>query len=156
MVWLRLGRLVDDRGALDTAQGEEKMTFIDLHPIASAWTGEIVSALVALALFADAAQIFFARSSTKAELAATGFPDSAGPVIGVAALVCAMCYAIPQTAVPGAILVTGFLGGAICTHFRLGEMGSPPQIISLVLGLMAWGGLYLRYPEVRSLLPIGI
>jgi hypothetical protein len=65
-------------------------------------------------------------------------------------------YAIPQTAVLGAILVTGFLGGAICTHFRLGSIVSPPQMISLVLGVMAWGGIYLRYPALRTLLPISI
>ena len=113
MVWLRLGR-----------QSEEKMTFIDLHPIASDWTGEILSALVALALFADAAQIFFARSSTKAELTATGFPESAASPLAIMALLCAILYAIPQTAVLGAIVTTGFLGGAICTHFRLGKLAS--------------------------------
>ena len=142
MVWLRLGR-----------QSEEQMTFIDLHPIASAWTGEILSALVALALFADAAQIFFARSSTKAELTATGFPESAASPLAIMALVCAILYAIPQTAVLGAIVTTAFLGGAICTHFRLGKLASAPQIVSLVLGLMAWGGLYLRNAHLRELLP---
>jgi hypothetical protein len=69
-------------------------------------------------------------------------------------LVCALLYAIPQTAMLGAIVVTGFLGGAICTHVRLGELASPPQVICLLLGLMAWGGLYLRDPRVRALLPL--
>ena len=66
---------------------------------------------------------------------------------------CAILYALPPTAILGAILVTGFLGGAICTHFRLGRMVSPPQIVSLVLGVMAWGGLYLRIGDLRNLLP---
>ena len=48
----------------------------------------------------------------------------------------------------------GFLGGAICTHFRLGEIGSPPQIVCLVLGIMTWAGLYLRNPTLRKLLPL--
>ena len=122
---------------------------------AGLWTGRALSLLVVLALFGVAANMLLAKSSANAQLAATGFPDSAGPLIGITAIVCAVIYAIPQTSVLGAILITGFLGGAICTHFRLGEMGSAPQIISLVLGVLAWGGLYLRYPEVRGLLPIG-
>ena len=121
---------------------------------AGLWTGRALSLLVVLALFGVAANMLLAKSSAHAQLAATGFPDSAGALIGVTAIVCAVIYAIPQTSVLGAILITGFLGGAICTHFRLGELGSPPQIISLVLGMLAWGGLYLRYPEVRGLLPI--
>ena len=121
---------------------------------AGLWTGRALSLLVVLALFGVAANMLLAKSSAHAQLAATGFPDSAGPLIGITAIVCAVIYAIPQTSVLGAILITGFLGGAICTHFRLGGMGSPPQIISLILGMIAWGGLYLKYPELRGLLPI--
>jgi len=121
---------------------------------AGLWAGRALSLLVVLALFGVAANMLLAKSSAHAQLAATGFPDSAGPLIGITAIVCAVIYAIPQTSVLGAILITGFLGGAICTHFRLGEMGSPPQIISLILGMIAWGGLYLKYPELRGLLPI--
>ncbi|WP_204312001.1 DoxX family protein, partial [Escherichia coli] len=75
------------------------------------------------------------------------------PVLGTIMLICAVLYALPQTATLGAIVVTGFLGGAICTHVRLGEFGSPPQVICLLLGLMAWGGLYLRDTRIRALLP---
>ena len=128
--------------------------FTTSHFTAGLWAGRALSLLVVLALFGVAANMLLAKSSAHAQLAATGFADSVGPMIGIAAIVCAVIYAIPQTSVLGAILVTGFLGGAICTHFRLGEIGSPPQIISLVLGMLAWGGLYLRYPEVRGLLPI--
>ena len=49
------------------------------------------------------------------------------------------------------ILVTGFLGGAICAYVRIGELGSQPEIISLLLGAMTWGGLYLRHPRIRPL-----
>jgi hypothetical protein len=128
--------------------------FIESHLTACLWAGRVLSSLVVLALLGVAATMLFAKSVAHAQLAATGFADSAGPMIGIIALVCTMFYVIPQTAVLGAILVTGFLGGAICTHFRLGAIASPPQIISLVLGVMAWGGLYLRYAEVRRLLPI--
>ena len=132
------------------------MEFVNSHPTACAWAGRALTVLVTLALFAAAAKILFSRSTTKAEFAATGFADSAATPLSIVILVCAILYAIPQTAVLGGILVTGFLGGAICTHFRLGAIASPPQIISLVLGLMTWGGLYLRNGHVRSLLPFVI
>jgi hypothetical protein len=126
------------------------------YPAACLWAGRILSLLVVLALLGVGATMLLKRTAAHAQLAATGFPDGAGPVIGITAIVCALLYAVPQTAGLGAILVTGFLGGAICTHFRLGETGSPPQMVSVVLGLMTWGGLYLRYPELRSFLPIGL
>jgi hypothetical protein len=129
------------------------MTLVDSHPVACAWAGAVLSALVALALFLDAANILSQRPSARAELAATGFSESAALPLGIITLVCAILYAIPQTAVLGAILVTGFLGGAICTHFRLGKLASPPQIASFILGLMAWGGLYLRNADLHGLLP---
>ena len=129
------------------------MTSLDSHPLAWELIGRVLSALVALALLAEGIKTLFRRSSTDAELAATGFSKSAAIPLGIVTLVCAVLYVVPQTAVLGAILVTGFLGGAICTHFRLGRMVSPPQIVSLVLGVMAWGGLYLRIGDLRNLLP---
>ena len=127
---------------------------INSHPTVGQWAGRILSALVVLALLADAAVNLFAPAILKAEMDATGFAPSSGPALGVVMLVCAILYGIPRTATLGAILITGFLGGAICTHFRLGEIGSPPQLICLVLGVITWAGLYLRNPTVRSLLPL--
>ncbi|BCQ29740.1 DoxX family protein (plasmid) [Caballeronia sp. NK8] len=118
------------------------------------WAGRIISGLVVLALLADAASILTFPSSMQATFAATGFPDNLAPTLGMIVLVCTVLFAIPRTAVLGAILLTGLLGGAICTHFRLGEIGSPPQIISLVLGALVWGALYLRDARVKRLLPL--
>lgn len=126
----------------------------DSKRAAAMWTGRTMTTLVALALLADAISILMFPASMQANFAATGFPDSVAPMLGIIVLVCALLYAFPRTAMLGAILVTGFLGGAICTHFRLGEIASPPQIISVLLGLMTWGGLYLRNMRMRSLLPI--
>jgi DoxX-like family len=120
------------------------------------WMGRALSCLVVLALLADAAVSLFTPRMTGAEMEKTGFSPSLAPALGVIMLVCAIAYAIPRTAVIGAILVTGFLGGAICTHFRLGEFGSPPQLICLLLGAMTWGGLYLRDGRVRTLLSNGL
>lgn len=118
------------------------------------WTGRVMSALVVVALVADAAVDLLAPSMISAEMEASGFPPNLAPVIGVIILVCALLYLFRRTAVLGAILTTGFLGGAICTHLRLGEIGSPPQLICILLGVLTWGALYFRDPRIRALLPL--
>ena len=120
----------------------------------ASWVGWVFSGIVIVALAADAAVDLFSPALISAEMEATGYPASQATLLGLIILVCVILYAIPRTAVLGAILTTGFLGGAVCVHFRLGEIGSPPQLISLLLGVMAWGGLYLRDERLRSLLPI--
>ncbi len=106
------------------------------------WAGRIMSAFVVIALVADGTIQLFAPAQIASMLQETGFAMDLTRVVGPIILACAILYAIPATAVLGAILVTGFLGGAICAHVRIGELGSPPEIISLLLGAMTWGGLY--------------
>ena len=130
-------------------QAPEAMT---LHP--ALWAGRIMSAVVVAALVADGAIQLFAPAQIASTLQETGFAVDLTRVVGPIILACAILYAIPTTAVLGAILVTGFLGGAICAHVRIGELGSPPEIISLLLGAMTWGGLYLRDPRIRAILPL--
>ena len=120
----------------------------------SIWTGRILSALVVVILLADAAVNLFAPELLKAEMAVVGFPVDLAPVLAMLMLLCAAAYAYPRTSVLGAILVTGFFGGAICLHLRIGEIGSPPQLVCLVIGLMAWAGLFLRDANVRAVLPV--
>jgi hypothetical protein len=104
-------------------------------------------------MIADAAVDLFYPRLVQTEMVATGFQEGQVHLVGAIILVCAALYAIPRTSVFGAILMTGFLGGAICTHFRVGEIATAPQLVSLLLGGGAWGALYLRYPRVRTLLP---
>ncbi|WP_421999587.1 DoxX family protein [Reyranella sp.] len=118
------------------------------------WTGRVLSGLVVLVLLADAAVNLFWPELLKATMEAEGFPPERAPILGVMMLACAALYAYPRTAVLGAILITGFFGGAICVHFRTGGFVSPPQIVCLVIALLAWGGLFLRYPLIRALLPL--
>ena len=118
------------------------------------WAGRIMSAAVVVALAADGAIQLFAPAQIASMLQETGFAMDLTRVVGPIILACAILYAIPATAVLGAILVTGFLGGAICAHVRIGELGSPPELISLLLGAMTWGGLYLRDPRIRAILPL--
>ena len=69
-------------------------------------------------------------------------------------LACVVLYAWPRTAVLGAILMTGLLGGAIATHLRVGSPTFSHLLFGLYLGLLAWGGLYLRDPRLRALMPL--
>src|ERR1700690_3818779 len=118
------------------------------------WAGRIVSALVVVALVADGTIQLFAPAQIASMLLETGFAMDLTRVVGPIIIACAILYAIPATAVLGAILVTGFLGVAICAHVRIGELGSPPEIIALALGAMTWGGLYARSPRIRAILPL--
>jgi len=118
------------------------------------WAGRVMSAFVTVALVADGTIQLFTPSQIASVLQETGFAIDLTRIVGPIILACAILYAIPATAVLGAILVTGFLGGAICAHVRIGELGSPPEIISLLLGAMTWGGLYLRDPRIRAILPL--
>lgn len=84
---------------------------------------------------------------------AMGYPDGALLKIGVVELIVTLLYAIPATSVLGAILVTGYLGGAVDVHARMGdELGK--LLFPVILGAIAWGGLYLRDPRLRALLPL--
>src|SRR6201998_700887 len=120
----------------------------------SLWAGRIMSAPVVIALVVDGTIQLLAPAQIASLLQETGFAMDLTRVVGPIVLACAVLYAIPATAVLGAILVTGFLGGAICAHVRMGELGSPPEIISVLLGLMTWGGLYARDPRIRAVLPL--
>jgi DoxX-like family len=134
---------------LNLQQEPEAMT---LHR--ALWVGRMMSALVISALVADGTIQLFAPARIAGMLQETGFAMNLTRVMGPVMLICAILYAIPATAVLGAILVTGFLGGAICAHVRIGELGSPPEIVSLLLGVMTWGGLYARDPRIRAILPL--
>ena len=125
---------------------------MNLHP--GQWAGRIMSAFVVIVLVADGAIQLFAPAQIASMLQETGFAMDLTRVVGPLILACAILYATPATAVLGAILVTGFLGGAICAHVRIGELGSPPELISLLLGAMTWGGLYARDPRIRAILPL--
>ena len=78
-----------------------------------------------------------------------GFPEGVHIPIGIAELASTAIYLIPQTAVLGAILVTGYMGGAMATHVRLGE----PILIHIAIGVVAWLGIYFREPRLRRLIP---
>ncbi len=81
-----------------------------------------------------------------------GYPASLSSPIGVVEILCAVLFIVPRTAVLGAILATGYLGGAIATHVRVQDYGS--VIAPLFLGIFVWAGLFLRDERLRELLPL--
>lgn len=76
--------------------------------------------------------------------------------LGVLTLLCTVLYAIPRTSILGAILLTGYLGGAIATHYRLGNPLFSHTLFGVYLGVIAWGGLYLRHPWLRKVIPLKV
>jgi DoxX-like family len=83
-----------------------------------------------------------------------GFPDSLARGIGAMELAIVVLYVIPRTAVFGTILLTGLLGGAVASHLRLGDPLFSHVLFGVYVGLMAWGGLYLRDERLRALVPL--
>jgi hypothetical protein len=82
-----------------------------------------------------------------------GIPTHLARTLGVLTLIGTILYAVPRTSVLGAILLTGYLGGAIYTHLRIGSPVFSHLLFGVYLGLMIWGGLYLRDGRVRALIP---
>jgi len=117
------------------------------------WTGRVMSAIVVLFLLFDSIMKLIKVAPVTEAFAQLGYLDTLARCIGVIVLACAVLYAIPRTAVLGAILTTGLLGGAISSHLRLGDPIFTHTLFGVYLGLLAWGGLYLRDERLRSLLP---
>lgn len=92
---------------------------------------------------------------TSTQLGLPADPISAR-ILGVLTLVCTVLYAIPRTAILGAILLTGYLGGAIATHFSAGSPLFSHLLFGVYLGLLAWGGLWYRDPRVRAMIPFRV
>ncbi len=115
------------------------------------WAGRILSAVPALLMLMSAVmKLMQLPPVIEGFVGKFGYPQSTVVPIGVVELLCVVLYAIPRTSVLGAILVTGYLGGAIATHVRVGDVFLPP----LVLGVLAWAGLYLRDERLRRLIPL--
>lgn len=115
------------------------------------WTGRVVSALpILMLLFSASMKLRGAPMMVDIFVHKLGYPESVVLGIGLLEVICTVIYAIPSTAVLGAVLLTGYLGGAITTHVRVGE----PFVIPLALGVLVWAGLYLRDQRLRPLLPL--
>jgi uncharacterized membrane protein YphA (DoxX/SURF4 family) len=116
------------------------------------WVGRILSALpVLMMLMSGVMKLARPPQVIDPFVHQFGYPESLLLILGVVEITAAVLFAIPKTAFLGAILVTGYLGGAIATHARIGD---PAFVGPLVLGILAWAGLYLRDDRLRQLLPL--
>jgi hypothetical protein len=119
----------------------------------SIWAGRIVSALAALLLLVDAVMKVLKERAAVEGTIQVGYPESSVVGIGVALLVSTLFYMIPQTSVLGAILLTGYLGGAIATNVRINAPLFGNILVPVYVGVLVWGGLYLRDDRLRVLIP---
>ena len=120
---------------------------------AKLWTGYILTGLVSLLLLLDGVMKLFKPVLVVEATTKLGYPENTIVPIGLVLVICTVLYLLPITSVLGAILLTGYLGGAVATHVRVGE-GAFPIVFPVILGVLIWGGLFLRDTRLRELLPL--
>jgi hypothetical protein len=118
------------------------------------WAGRAMSGIVVLFLAMDAGMKLLDLQPVREAAVQIGWPVALDRTLGLIGLVCLVLYAVPRTAVLGAILTTGLLGGAIAAHLRLGDPLFSHVLFGAYVGLLAWGGLYLRDERLRALIPL--
>jgi len=119
------------------------------------WTGRVLSGLVIVFMLFDGAMKLVPWPIVTETMDKMGYGSSEGLArsLGIITIVCTVLYAVPPTSILGAILLTGYLGGAIASHLRIGSPLFSHTLFGLYLGLMVWGGLWLRDRSLRSLIP---
>ena len=120
------------------------------------WTGRVLSGLIILFMIFDGVIKLPPLEVVTQTMVPLGWPAdvNVARLLGVIGLISTALYALPRTSVLGAILLTGYLGGAIATNMRVGSPLFSHTLFSVYLGIILWGGLYLRDPRVRALIPL--
>jgi ABC-type transport system involved in cytochrome c biogenesis permease component len=118
------------------------------------WAGRISSALPSLFLLLDGVAKLVKPAVVVEGTVKLGYPETVIVPLGIVLLTCTILYVIPRTSVLGAILLTGYLGGAVATHVRVGDPLFTHVLFPVYLGVLIWGGLYLRDDRVRALIPL--
>jgi hypothetical protein len=118
------------------------------------WTGRVISAVVVLFMAMDGVMKLIKPAPVLEATARLGFPKDAITLIGIILLGCTILYAIPRTAVFGAILLTGYLGGAVAIQMRAGS-SLFETFFPVIFGVLVWGGLLLQHTRLRSVIPWG-
>jgi hypothetical protein len=114
------------------------------------WTGRVISAIPVLLMVFSASMKLVKAAPVVQGMPRYGYPESQIVAIGVLELLSCVVYLIPNTAVLGAILMTGYLGGATATNVRVGD---PSYVMTVLLGVFVWGGLFFRDARLRALIP---
>jgi hypothetical protein len=118
------------------------------------WTGRVIGGLIAAFMLLDAAMKFVKPPQVAEAFVRTGWPLELSVVLGVILLVSTVLYLIPQTAVLGAILLTGYFGGAVATNLRLENPLFSHTLFPVYFGLLTWFALWLREPRLCELVPL--
>ncbi|MGK9232961.1 DoxX family protein [Inquilinus limosus] len=118
------------------------------------WAGHGLSTLVILFLLMDAVMKLLRLPVVLDTTAQIGWPAASVVPIGILLLICTALYALPRTAVLGAVLLTAYLGGTVATHARIGSPLFSHTLFGVYLGILLWGGLYLRDDRLRGLIPV--
>jgi len=118
------------------------------------WIGRVLSALAILFLLFDCVIKLLQLPVAVEGTTQLGYPASVVLGIGVVELACLVLYVIPRTSVFGAILFTGYLGGAIATHVRIGSPLFTHVLFPIYVAVLLWGGLYAREDRLRALIPV--
>lgn len=118
------------------------------------WTGIIISAIPTLFLLMDAIGKLVKPEPVVTGTVELGYPETVIIPLGIVLLICTILYLIPTTSILGAILLTGYLGGAVATHARVGSPIFSHLLFPVYLSIMIWLGLYLRDVQLRSLAPL--
>jgi hypothetical protein len=117
------------------------------------WTGRVISTICVLFLIFDGVTKVMQESHVMAAMAQGGYSPGVTIPLGITVLVCALLYAIPATSVLGAVLLTGWLGGAVDSMVRMAAPGHP-FLFPVPFGVLVWLGLYLREERLKQLLPV--
>jgi hypothetical protein len=119
------------------------------------WTGRVLSGLVTLFLLLNGGMKLVPLSIVTETMDKIGYgsSESLARSLGFITIACSVLYAIPPTSILGAILLTGYLGGAMASHLRIGSPLFSHMLFGLYLGLVVWGGLWLRDRSLRALIP---
>lgn len=120
----------------------------------SLWAGRILSGLAALFMIFDGVIHVLKISPVVEGFGQLGFPLSVAVPLGIVELVCVALYLYPRTSVLGAILLTGYLGGAIATQVRVAAPLLSTTLFPVYIALLVWGGIYLRDDRVRAMIPL--
>ena len=122
---------------------------------AAVWTGRVLTGLFALFMLgASVAPKLLNMSVAQENLTQLGWPSGYLLMIGLIEFACVVLYLIPRTALLGAVLMTGLLGGAMATQIRAGSPLFSHILFSIYLGVFMWGGLWLRDPDLRAVFPL--
>jgi hypothetical protein len=129
---------------------------VQMAPVSKArlWTGRILSALPVLFLLMDGVMKLVKPEFVVKATVQLGYPESIIFSLGIVLLICVILYVIPRTAVLGAILLTGYLGGAVATHARVGDPLFSHTLFPVYVAILLWGGLYLRENRLRELISL--